>query len=153
MICKTSDLEALSDPEIVIEGRSWRASDRPEAHEALDHVSGVTAVTVCNQPVYHGLICGLPEDIISPEEAALESTRPRQSLIDSPMPNSFACPFVLTNCKIRRADGMYPALCKGRRVRGCLPDHFSGIKHISCVRPSLSGTDRVTARTGLTPSQ
>lgn len=78
--CDTSDLSVPADTEIVIEGRILPGVRRAEAPfgefmgyyvpEGQNHVMEVTAVRARPEPIYHGLLCGSPEDM-RPLEAAI----------------------------------------------------------------------------------
>jgi len=80
--CETIDLKIPAETEIVIEGRILPHERRPEGPfgefmgyyvpEEPNHVFEVSAVTVRSDPVYHGLVCGSPEDLI-PLETAIAS--------------------------------------------------------------------------------
>ena len=71
--CQTIDLEVPADTEIVIEGRilpNVREKEGPfgeflgyYVEEGLNHVFEITAVTWRPNAVFHGLLCGFPEDL------------------------------------------------------------------------------------------
>lgn len=80
--CETIGLSVPAETEIVIEGRILPGELRPEGPfgefmgiyvpEGLNHVFEVTRVSVREGAVYHGLVCGSPEDLI-PLETAIAS--------------------------------------------------------------------------------
>ncbi len=80
--CETIDLSVPAETEIVIEGRILPGQLRPEGPfgefmgiyvpEGDNHVFEVTRVTVREGAVYHGLVCGSPEDLI-PLDTAIAS--------------------------------------------------------------------------------
>ena len=71
--CRTIDLEVPADTEIVIEGRilpNVREKEGPfgeflgyYVEEGLNHVFEITAVTWRPGALFHGLLCGFPEDL------------------------------------------------------------------------------------------
>lgn len=71
--CRTIDLDVPADTEIVIEGRILPGVRRPEGPfgefmgyyvpVGENHVFEVTAVVARRDPLFHGLICGSPEDL------------------------------------------------------------------------------------------
>ncbi len=76
----TIDLQVPADTEVVIEGRILPGERRPEAPfgefmgyyvpEGLNHVFEITGVTARPDPIWHGLLCGSPEDM-RPLETAI----------------------------------------------------------------------------------
>jgi len=87
--CRTVDLEVPADTEIVIEGRILPNVRRPEGpfgefmgyyvQVGDNHVFEVTAVTARRDALFHGLICGSPEDLRLLELAV--ATRTYQALL------------------------------------------------------------------------
>ena len=77
--CETIGLAVPADSQIVIEGRILPHERRPEGPfgefmgyyvpRENNHVFKVTAVTIADDPVYHALVCGSPEDLIPLETA------------------------------------------------------------------------------------
>ena len=76
----TVDLQVPAETEIVIEGRILPGERRPEAPfgefmgyyvpEGQNHVFEITGVSARPSPIFHGLLCGSPEDL-RPLETAI----------------------------------------------------------------------------------
>ncbi len=77
--CKTIDLTVPADTEIVIEGEILPSVRRPEGPfgeflgyyvpQGDNHVFRVTHVSYREKAIFHGLLCGSPEDIVLLQEA------------------------------------------------------------------------------------